>query len=102
MGFKQVLKRGPKKNHIPNERGTKQIQERVTEIRERELQERAEAYIAEVKLPMGKALTILIEQEQIKRGVQLHTTTTREKEVRIINKANCTRREKSRRHRKYS
>ena len=44
----------------------RQIQERAVEIRANELQERAEAYIAEGKLPMGKALKILIEQEQIK------------------------------------
>ena len=45
----------------------KKIQERAKEMRERELQEKAEAYIAEGKLPMGKAYKILIEQEQIKR-----------------------------------
>ena len=44
----------------------RQIQERAEEIRANELQERAEAYIAEGKLPMGKILKILIEQEQIK------------------------------------
>ena len=43
----------------------RQIQERAAEIRENELQERAEAYITEGELLMGKALKILIEQEQI-------------------------------------
>ena len=41
----------------------RKIQERAVGIRENKLQERTEAYIAEGKLPMGKALTILIKQE---------------------------------------
>ena len=52
----------------------KEARKRLTEIqqeaetrREKEMEERAEAYIAEGKLPAGKALTIIIEQEKIRK-----------------------------------
>ena len=41
----------------------KKIQDKAQEIRASELQEKAVTYIAEDKLPIGKALNILIEQE---------------------------------------
>ena len=55
-----------KSTKIQTRKEQRSTQEKVEEIREQELKDRAEAYIAEGKLPMGKALKILIEQEQIK------------------------------------
>ena len=45
----------------------KKVQNKSEEIREQELKDRAEKYIEEGKLPAGKALKILIEQEKSAR-----------------------------------
>ena len=55
-----------KSTKIQTREEQRNTQEKAEEIREQELKDRVETYITEGKLPMGKALKILIEQEQIK------------------------------------
>ena len=45
----------------------KEVQQEAEARREKEMEERAEAYIAEGRLPAGKTLNIIIEQEKIRK-----------------------------------